>query len=77
MIDPISRTAGHGYAYCEPVNGADVLSDSTVVDTDILIDAGRGIESAVAFLERREYMMILSVSVITAMELLVGCRDKK
>jgi len=59
------------------VNGVDALSNSTVIDTDILIDAGRGIESAVTFLERRESMLILSVSVITAMELLVGCRDKK
>ena len=53
------------------------MSDTIVVDTDILIDAGRGIEDALAFLENNEPHITLSVSIITKMELIVGCRDKQ
>lgn len=47
-----------------------------VVDTDILIDAGRGVREAVDFLEKSGQDSILAVSAITKMELLVGCRNK-
>ncbi len=52
------------------------MSGTIVVDTDILIDAGRGIEEALTFLEKYEHSTTLSVSIITKMELVVGCRDK-
>lgn len=48
----------------------------TIVDTDILIDAGRGIADAVACLQRIEQHSSLAVSAVTQMELMVGCRDK-
>jgi predicted nucleic acid-binding protein len=48
----------------------------TLVDTDILIDSGRGIPEAVACLKDIKANSTLTVSIITQMELLVGCRNK-
>jgi len=48
----------------------------TIVDTDILIDAGRGDANAVAYLQRTGQQSALTISVVTQMELIVGCRDK-
>lgn len=47
-----------------------------IVDTDILIDAARQISEAVDSLAQIERESVLAVSVITQMELLVGCRNK-
>ncbi len=58
-------------------NGTRTLTDITVVDTDILIDAGRGIDEAVEYLGTRERRTVLAVSVVTKMELIVGCRNKE
>jgi len=49
----------------------------TIVDTDILIDVGRGDSDATDCLLRLEKTSALSVSVVTQMELIVGCRNKK
>jgi predicted nucleic acid-binding protein len=48
-----------------------------LVDTDILIDAGRKVTEAVDSLEHMEQQATLGVSVITQMELIVGCRNKR
>jgi len=48
----------------------------TIVDTDILIDAARQTGEAIDCLDRIESQSTLAVSTITAMELLVGCRNK-
>jgi len=48
-----------------------------LVDTDILIDVARGIEGAIAQLAHWESEQRVGVSVITYMELLVGCRNKR
>lgn len=48
----------------------------TIVDTDILIDAAAQISEAVTCLDDLEQRSALAVSVITQMELLVGCRNK-
>ena len=48
---------------------------SEVIDTDILIDATRGIVDAVTFLAARQVSGI-QISTISAMELVVGCRNK-
>lgn len=48
-----------------------------VFDTDILIDAGRGIDKAVDCLKYYESNNQLATSIITKMELVVGCRNKK
>lgn len=47
-----------------------------IVDTDILIDAGRGDSDAVNFLKKHEQQPTLAISVVTQMELIVGCRNK-
>ncbi len=53
------------------------MNDYIVIDTDILIDAGRHVEEAVARLDQEEQTAILATSVVTQMELIVGCRNKQ
>ena len=48
----------------------------TIIDTDILIDAGREIDEAVTCLDQMEQHDTLGISIITQMELVVGCRNK-
>lgn len=48
----------------------------TIVDTDILIDSGRGDPDAIACLQRLEQQSSLATSAVTQMELIVGCRNK-
>jgi predicted nucleic acid-binding protein len=55
--------------------GARPVSILTIVDTDILIDAGQGVQEAVECLADIMEHSVPAVSVITQMELLVGCRD--
>jgi predicted nucleic acid-binding protein len=52
------------------------LSDFVIVDTDILIDAGMEVDQAVNCLKYHEEQAQLAVSIITKMELVVGCRNK-
>jgi hypothetical protein len=52
------------------------VADLVIIDTDVLIDASRGIGEAIAYLQQVEQESALSVSVITEMELIVGCRNK-
>lgn len=47
-----------------------------LIDTDILIDAGRSINDAVSFLQKTELTDQLLISTITQMELIVGARNK-
>ncbi|MEJ2752727.1 MAG: type II toxin-antitoxin system VapC family toxin [Chloroflexota bacterium] len=51
------------------------MNGLVVVDTDILIDAGRGISEAVDYLLELERGTPLAVSSVTEMELIVGCRN--
>ena len=46
-----------------------------IVDTDILIDFARGAEQAGAFLEEQARTGEILVSIVSAMELVAGCRD--
>ncbi|MFZ1702347.1 MAG: type II toxin-antitoxin system VapC family toxin [Pyrinomonadaceae bacterium] len=48
----------------------------TIIDTDILIDEARGISTAADFLNRISSNAVLAISVVTQMELTVGCRNK-
>lgn len=48
----------------------------TIIDTDILIDAGHGIVDAVTCLQQIAQQSTLTVSAVTQMELIVGCRNK-
>lgn len=47
-----------------------------VVDIDILIDVGRGVEKAIDYVDQREEHSLLVVSVVTQMELIVDCENK-
>ncbi len=48
----------------------------TIIDTDILIDASRGVSKAIDCLKKHEKSTSLAISVITELELIVGCRNK-
>lgn len=48
-----------------------------LIDTDILIDGSRGILPAVQKLEELDRTHTLSLSVITKLELMVGCENRK
>lgn len=48
----------------------------TIVDSDILIDAGRGEAEAINCLLRLEKTSIPAISTVTQLELIIGCRDK-
>ena len=52
------------------------MADFTIVDTDILIDAGHGISGAITCLQDIERYSSLATSVVTQMELFVGSRNK-
>ena len=49
----------------------------TIVDSDILIDVARGETDAINCLLRLEQTSALAISVVSQMELIVGCRNKK
>jgi predicted nucleic acid-binding protein len=48
----------------------------TLIDTDIMIDLAAEIDAAINSLDVLEQHSTLAVSVITEMELVVGCRNK-
>lgn len=52
------------------------MTNLTIVDTDILIDAGRGVVEAITCLQKIGQQSLIGVSVVTQMELFVGCRNK-
>jgi len=52
------------------------VNNTILVDTDILIDAALNISVAVHCLEQIERHSSLAISIITQMELLIGCRNK-
>lgn len=59
------------------MNGQRRMTDPIIVDTDILIDAGRGVREATDCLAAISQRTSLAISVVTYMELMVGCRSKK
>ena len=52
------------------------MSTLSIVDTDILIDAARQVREAVDCLDQIERISALAISVVTEMELLIGCQNK-
>lgn len=58
------------------MSGQNHMTNSTIVDTDILIDAGRGVLEAVKCLQNLKASSGLAMSIITQMELMVGCANK-
>ena len=51
------------------------MASPTLIDTDILIDAGRGVAEAIDCLIHLQSVSSLATSVISEMELIVGCRN--
>jgi len=51
------------------------MANPTLIDTDILIDVGRGVADAIACLKNLQSTSSLATSVISEMELVVGCRN--
>lgn len=58
------------------MSGQSHMTNSTIVDTDILIDAGRGVQEAVNCLQNLKTSSGLAISIVTQMELMVGCANK-
>jgi predicted nucleic acid-binding protein len=52
------------------------VSDLLLFDTDVLIDAGRGLDAAMEAIQEAEARSLSAVSTVTQMELIVGCRNK-
>lgn len=53
------------------------MFDLIIIDTDILIDISHNNDKAVSFLEGLDTRYQLGISLITQMELIVGCRNKQ
>jgi len=53
------------------------MDNFIIIDTDILIDAGRKIKEAVDRLDKEEQTSLLGTCVVVQMELIVGCRNKE
>jgi len=53
------------------------VADFVIVDTDILIDAGRGVAHALSCLQTIDRQSALATRAVTQMELLVGSRNKR
>ena len=67
----------HGCVMFVRKSGQSKIMQFVIVDTDILIDAGLKIDKAINYLQRLEQENTLGVSVITQMELIIGCRNKR
>ncbi|YAF94437.1 MAG: type II toxin-antitoxin system VapC family toxin [Nodularia sp. CChRGM 3473] len=52
------------------------MTNSTIIDTDILIDVSRGVLEAVNCLQNLKASSGLAISIVTHMELMVGCANK-
>jgi len=48
-----------------------------VIDTDILIDVHRRVEAAQRFLDARRVTVGLTISIVSAMELVIGCHNAR
>lgn len=60
----------------EKVNGQIPMTNLTIIDTDILIDVSRGVIEAVNCLQNLKTSSSLAISIVTQMELIVGCANK-
>lgn len=53
------------------------MNHHVLCDTDILIDYSRGVVQAATILGSFERTTIITISLITQMELLIGCKNKR
>jgi hypothetical protein len=54
-----------------------VVADLVLFDTDVLIDAGRGVHEARRALQAARKRGTVALSAVSEMELIVGCRNKR
>lgn len=47
-----------------------------LIDTDVIIDVSRKIDSAISTVDQLRLDSVLAISVITKLELIAGCRNK-
>jgi predicted nucleic acid-binding protein len=76
LTEPIWRTAPTGSDVPVGASGVTQVAERVVVDTDILIDAARMRPEATDVLQSLSATAELCVSVVTEMELVVGCQNK-
>jgi predicted nucleic acid-binding protein len=53
-----------------------LANNLSVIDSDILIDVGRNVKTAIERLNEERKTSITAISAVTQMELIVGCRNK-
>ena len=53
------------------------MTDLVLVDSELFIHAGRGITQAGQYLDSLTKQYVVALSLITRMELIVGCRSKQ
>ncbi len=53
------------------------MNTITLIDTDILVDIGRNVQDTVNLIDELEKQTTLAISVVTQMELIVGCQSKQ
>jgi predicted nucleic acid-binding protein len=58
------------------MSGHKVMTNLTIIDTDILIDTSRNKSEAIDYLQNLQLGSNLAISVVTQMELIVGCTNK-
>lgn len=56
---------------------ADPLNPAGLIDTDVLIDSGRGLAEAKQFVSDQYRAGAIRISIISAMELIRGCRNAR
>ena len=60
--------AAHGFEIFAHRNGEAPMTDKVIIDTDILIDAGRNVSEAIDCLQKIEDKALPAISVVTQME---------
>ncbi len=58
------------------MNGARRMAE-VILDTDVLVDVARGHQPSIEYLQAALGHLDIGISVITQLELLVGCRNKQ
>jgi hypothetical protein len=77
VVVRISRTAAPGFGVYEKANGLNAVPDNWVlIDTNVLIEVGRGVREAVICLQQIEQQASPAISAISQMELTIGCSSK-
>lgn len=52
------------------------MNGLTIIDSDIVIDALRGVSEALDYIRQLEAQRSVAISAVTEMEVIIGCRSK-